>query len=111
MGKAGRYWWPFIFPLHGGPSDGNKGRQVMDTIEEYARHGWECATHCKPLSVCGCAEINYLDRLDSELYARLGEVTDTRLRVEPAAIVEVFSTWLADNGLAIVNDAQEIIEI
>jgi hypothetical protein len=30
----------------------------MDTMEEYARHGWECATHCKPLSVCGCVEMD-----------------------------------------------------
>jgi hypothetical protein len=56
-------------------------------------------------------EESYFLNLENTLYARLGEVTDTRLRVEPAAIVEVFSTWLADNGLAIVNDDQEIIEI
>jgi hypothetical protein len=83
----------------------------MDTIEEYARHGWECATHGEKLNMCGCVEIDPLEKLENELYARLGEVTDTRLRVEPAAIVEVFSTWLADNGLAIVNDDQEIIEL
>jgi hypothetical protein len=52
-----------------------------------------------------------MERLENDLYARLGGVTDTRLRVNPADIVQVFSNWLADNGLAIVNDNQDIIEI
>jgi hypothetical protein len=53
----------------------------------------------------------YFLNLENDLYTRLGSVTDTRLKVEPADIVEVFSNWLADNGLAIVNDDQNIIEI
>ena len=52
-----------------------------------------------------------MESLENDLYTRLGGVTDTRLRVEPADILEVFTAWLADNGLAIVNDAQDIIEI
>jgi len=52
-----------------------------------------------------------MERLENDLYNQLGGVTNTRLRVEPADIVQVFSTWLSDNGLAIVNDDQEIIEI
>ena len=54
-------------------------------------------------------------RLEQDLFARLGrrleEITDARLQVEPVAIVEVLSAWLADNGLAIVNDDQNIFEI
>jgi hypothetical protein len=52
-----------------------------------------------------------MESLENDLYNRLGKVTDTRLKVEPADIVEVFSNWLADNYLAIVNDDQEIIEL
>jgi len=49
--------------------------------------------------------------LENDLYIRLAKVTDTRLRVDPNTIVNAFSEWLSDNGLAIVNDDQEIIEI
>ena len=52
-----------------------------------------------------------MEELENDLYTRLKSVTDTRLKVEANDIVEVFSTWLAGNNLAIVNGAQEIIEI
>lgn len=52
-----------------------------------------------------------MEALEEELHARLAEVTDTRLRVEPSTIMEVLSVWLADNGLFIVNDDMEILEI
>jgi len=52
-----------------------------------------------------------MEALEEDLHARLGEVTATRLRVEPAAIMEVLSTWLADNGLSVVNDDMEILEL
>jgi hypothetical protein len=52
-----------------------------------------------------------MEELENDLYTRLKSVTDTRLKVDANDIVEVFSRWLADNGLAIVNDAQNIIEI
>jgi hypothetical protein len=52
-----------------------------------------------------------MEKLENDLYNRIGKVTDTRLKVEPADIVEVFSNWLADNYLTVVNDDQEIIEL
>jgi hypothetical protein len=56
-----------------------------------------------------------IETLEEDLHARLGrrleEITDARLQVEPVAIVEVLSAWLADNDLTIVNEDMEIFEI
>jgi len=49
--------------------------------------------------------------LENDLYKRLAKVPDTGHGLFINDIVEEFSNWLADNGLAIVNDDQEIIEI
>jgi len=74
---------------------------------DYARD-CECVSEAR-----GGEVMNELDMesLENDLYVRLGSVTDTRLRVQVADIVEVFSHWLADNYLAIVNDDQDIIEL
>jgi hypothetical protein len=52
-----------------------------------------------------------MERLENDLYTRLGKVPDTGHGLFINDIVEEFSNWLADNGLAIVNDDAEIIEI
>jgi hypothetical protein len=51
----------------------------------------------------------YLVTLHEKLFCELLELTFKE--IVPADIVEVFSNWLADNGLAIVNDDQEIVEL
>lgn len=52
-----------------------------------------------------------MESLENDLYTRLGGVTDTRLRIEPADIVQALTEWLSDNGLAIVNDDMEVISL
>jgi hypothetical protein len=51
------------------------------------------------------------ERLENDLYIRLGKVSDTGHGLFINDIVNAFSEWLSDNGLAIVNDDAEIIEI
>jgi hypothetical protein len=52
---------------------------------------------------------NYLVTLHEKLFCELLELCFKV--ITPADIVQVFSAWLSDNGLAIVNDDAEIVEI
>jgi hypothetical protein len=49
--------------------------------------------------------------IENDLYIRLAKVSDTGHGLFINDIVNAFSEWLSDNGLAIVNDDAEIIEI
>jgi len=51
----------------------------------------------------------YLTTLHETLFRELLELTFKE--IVPADILQVFSNWLADNGLAIVNDDMEIVEL
>lgn len=71
---------------------------------------WDNCTKCgdsSPLDgagVCGeCA--------NSDLATRLGDVLNTRLRVEASSVLEVVSTWLSDNGLSIIDGSGEIVQL
>ncbi len=71
---------------------------------------WDNCTKCgnsAPLDGVGVC----IDCANSDLTTRLNDVLNTRLRVEAAAVLEVLTTWLADNELAIVDNALNVVEL